>query len=154
MTTSGDSLKKLKRLIHSVLVTQPKGIQIKDFSKTFSEIIGHEVPYKKHGHTNLRNFLLSCHDTVNVFVDRCGNEVISYVSDSSTRHVERLVSQQKSNISARHPSYKRGYRGQSHSIVRATRDSTLRPIYSRNNNNEIIHENGKCVMCIYDSTLI
>jgi len=92
----GDSLESVKQLLRSVLISSKAGIKASRLQGDYQELCGGYIPHTKFGFSSLHDFIVSVNDVVRVGRNH-DNELTYYaVADSSTQHIQDLVSKQRS----------------------------------------------------------
>ena len=92
----GDSVETVKQNLRSVLVSSKAGVKANRLQGDYQELCGGYIPHTKFGFSTLHEFIVSIKDVVRV--GRNNDNEITYfaVADSSTKHIQALVSKQKS----------------------------------------------------------
>ena len=92
----GDSIDSIKQLLRSVLLSSKTGVKANRLQGDYQELCGGYIPHTKFGFSSLHDFIVSINDVVRVGRNS-DNELTYYaVADSSTQHIQALVSKQKS----------------------------------------------------------
>ena len=100
MTERNEKLQSTKKLIRSILLTGKDGFTKETFLKMYKQFEGSACPYRELGFQSLEHFLKSIPDVVEFrFVN--DKELYFGVSDEKTRHISKLVQNQKSQESFR-----------------------------------------------------
>lgn len=53
-----------KKNVRSVLISNPKGVRLPYFERDYRSLLGHGVPWRKHGYTSLASFMAALPDVV------------------------------------------------------------------------------------------
>ena len=101
MTEKSELEIKSRKLIRSILLCKQNGIFFREFEKEYQKFTGELLPYKRLGYITARKFLESMPDVVE-FRTIKNSAVLYAVSDSTTKHIDVLVKEQR-------PSSKKGF---------------------------------------------
>ena len=94
MTDRSEKLNYTKKLIRAILLTGKDGYPLNSFSKTYKDFENKECPFKELGFQSMDIFLKSIPDVVE-FREVEGKTVIFGVPDARTKHVHKMVQNQK-----------------------------------------------------------
>ena len=94
MTDRSEKLNYTKKLIRAILLTGKDGYPLNSFSKTYKDFENKECPFKELGFQSMDIFLKSIPDVVE-FREVEGKTFIFGVPDARTKHVHKLVQNQK-----------------------------------------------------------
>ena len=103
-----DSIDSVKQLLRSVLLSSKAGVKASRLQGDYQELCGGYIPHTKFGFSSLHDFIVSISDVVRV--GRNSDNELTYfaIADSSTQHIQALVSKQKSKEKPKkkaHPSF-------------------------------------------------
>ena len=92
----GDSVDSVKQLLRSVLLSSKNGVKANRLQGDYQELCGSFIPHTKFGFSSLHDFIATLSDVVRIGRNK-DNELTYYaIADDSTKHIEALVSKQKS----------------------------------------------------------
>ena len=87
-------IKNIKALIRSVLLSEPEGVPMHRLRKDYEEITCQPLPYKNLGFHSIEEMCHALNDVVRM--QQVGGSYVLYaVSDERTKHVEKLIANQK-----------------------------------------------------------
>ncbi|XP_071801844.1 uncharacterized protein [Asterias amurensis] len=87
----------LKKSIKALVISAPLGLTVKEVELDYATYEGRPLPYRQLGYTTCQDFLQDIPDAVRSVWER-GHLVVRAVADSSTRHIQSLVSRQKVDV--------------------------------------------------------
>ncbi|BFZ05581.1 hypothetical protein BsWGS_08620 [Bradybaena similaris] len=93
----GDVSKKkedAKKEIRSLLLSAPVGLTLPELERDYCHFLGNKLPSAELGYASTEEFLRDIPDTVQMTY-KCGTLVLTGVSDASTKHIQKLVSNQR-----------------------------------------------------------
>lgn len=94
MTDLAKRKEEAKKEIRSLLLSAPLGLTVVELKRDFAEFIGHPLPWKELGYSSAEDFVQDIPDTVKITWSNTGM-VLTGVANSSTKHIEKLVQNQK-----------------------------------------------------------
>ncbi|CAL1548146.1 unnamed protein product [Lymnaea stagnalis] len=106
----GSEMEELKVEIRSLLLSTKGGISEADVSYDYKMVLGKEMPYRALGFNNVSSLLQAMPDVARKVRTPDGQIIYHAISDDSTRHIQRLVSNQKSSLKKKKP-FGHGKRG-------------------------------------------
>jgi len=88
-------LSSVKASVRAVLVSSQNGISLTQFLRDYTELSGEALPYHKLGYTSAQELLGHMADVVEIRECSIGGQItLRGLSDRSTSHVDKLVSEQ------------------------------------------------------------
>lgn len=90
-----DELVAQKTIIRSILIASSDDMPVKQFFNEYKEFVGGALPFEKFGCRSALEFLDKISDTVLVFLNYQGEQMIRAKVNESTRHIDTLVKTQK-----------------------------------------------------------
>ena len=94
MSELAKKLESVKKEIRSLLLSAPVGLTVRELTNDFSEFLGKPLPWRQLNYNNAEEFLHDMPDTVEISWNG-STMVLKGVSDKSTAHIKKLVSNQK-----------------------------------------------------------
>ena len=98
---------RVKKSIRSLLVSSKHGCTPKQLYSDYEHIVGETLPYKSFGYNTFMEYITSMPDVVEVRFSKDCSTVLYGVADSSTQHIARMVSKQRSKPPVRNNQLKR-----------------------------------------------
>ena len=94
MSKKAEIKEETKKQIRALLLSAPKGLSGRDIQNDFKCMMGKTLPFRELGYSTAEDLFRDLPDVVRVtWVD--GEVILRGVSDTTTKHIERLVSRQK-----------------------------------------------------------
>jgi len=117
-------LNSMKASVRAVLVSSKNGVSLSQFLRDYEELSGEPLPYVKLGRTSPLDMLSHIPDVVQI-TGIGGGIILRGLSDSSTQHVDKLVSEQAASKKDRKSHRRTGGRSQGRS---RNYPRTIRPV--------------------------
>ena len=98
---------RVKRCIRALLVSAKHGCTPRQLHTDYEHIVGEPLPYQSFGYKTFMEYLTSVPDVVEVRFSRDCSTILYGVPDSSTEHIAKMVSKQRSKPPARNSQLRR-----------------------------------------------
>ncbi|CAH1786229.1 unnamed protein product [Owenia fusiformis] len=102
MSQQAALLSETKKDVRAFLISDPKGRSIDEIKRDFRDILGKPLPYRKLGYVNEEEMFRDMPDVCSLMWER-GILILKGIADETTRHIQKLVLNQKRKPRSRRP---------------------------------------------------